>query len=301
MIKNYILSLVVLISAAGTGVSQCIPDPVYADSTFGVWPDTTENLPCAFGDEATYSAVINIKTLTDTAVTVTIGLPVVVQAYIEAFRVNSITGLPAGFTFIPNAAEWANGGAAPDYTAVQGCLQIVASQASVQALLANNPAGVDFDLTVVVDAKINSTNQPLTALAGIDGKWLSEIAAQSPQLGIQPILVEGYSIRVRPASGNCAPLSVGDIVSVPFNINGNYPNPFTKSTEIRFTAPKNQEVTLQIFNMIGKEVKSEMIKATRGANAFVLNSSDDLKPGIYFYTLNDGKKTLTRKMIVSGN
>ena len=300
MVKNYILSLLVLMFAANSAFSQCTPDPFYADSTFGVWPDTTENLPCAFGNEPSYNAVINIKTLTDTSVTVTIGVPVVVNAYIEAFRVNAINGLPEGFTYVPNQTAWANGGAVPSYSAVQGCMQIVASQAAIQALLSTNPAGIDYDLTVVVDAKINSTNQPLTAVAGIDGKWLSEIEAQSPQFGIRPIPVEGYKIRVRPTSGNCGPLAIADIAAVSFAVNGNYPNPFTKSTEIRFIASRNQEVALQIFNMIGKEVISETVKATRGANSFAL-SSDDLKPGIYFYTLNDGKKTLTRKMIVSGN
>jgi hypothetical protein len=52
--------------------------------------------------------------------------------------------------------------------------------------------------------------------------------------------------------------------------------------------------------MVGKQVLSRMVKADRGQNAITIQA-DQLVPGIYFYTISDGKKSVTRKMTVSQN
>ena len=50
--------------AANTLIAQCTPDPLYKDSTFGIWPDTTQNLPCAVVNQP-YSTVLDIKSAQD--------------------------------------------------------------------------------------------------------------------------------------------------------------------------------------------------------------------------------------------
>lgn len=295
MIKRYILAVCAVFSMYGIASAQCTPDPLYTDSTFGVWPDTLTNLPCGFSDNSSgYNAVINIKTLTDTSVTV----PLVgsLDAYIEAFRVNSVTGLPAGFSYIPNQSVWTNEGTAPSYIAIQGCLSILAGQSALQSIISANPAGADFPLIVVVDAKINSTNNPL-ANTIIGNKWLSEINSN----GINAISVTGYVIKVRPSSSaGCLPLATIEVNNSSFDIQGNYPNPFSGLTEIRYTSSSRKEVSFEIRNMVGKQILNRSIKAERGSNSITVNA-DQLVPGIYFYTITDGKKSMTRKMIVSQN
>ena len=299
MIKRYLLAAFAVVAFQGMANAQCTPSSVYADSTFGVWPDTVANLPCAFADEVIgYNAVIDLKTLTDTVVSVVVlGSPLNITAYIEAFRVNSVTGLPAGFAYIPNQTTWTNGGTAPNYTAVQGCMSILATQSAIQAIISSNPNGVDFPLNVIVDAKVNSTDNSFADFV-LGGKWLSEVSGVP---GVQAIPVSGYVIKVRPSSASgCAPLATVELNTTAFDVQGNYPNPFSGTTEIQYTSASRREVSFEVRNMVGKQIINRTIKAERGQNSITVNA-DQLVAGIYFYTISDGKKAVTRKMIVSAN
>jgi hypothetical protein len=297
MIKK-LLSVTFFALTAQVASAQCTPNPAYVDSQFGVWPDTTENLPCAFGDQASgYNAVIDIKTLTDTAVSVNVsGINLDVIAYIEAFRINSVDGLPAGFTYIPNQAVWTNGGASPNFTPVQGCVSIISSQATIQSILAANPNGVDLPFVVVVDAKVANTNNTLANLL-INNAWLSELSAVP---GITAISVPGYKIRVRNNSAEgCLPLGVAEIIA-PVSAKGNFPNPFVKNTSIQFNSDAAKTVNLSVSNMVGKVVYTSKLQASKGENN-VNFTADQLTPGVYFYTISDGKNSVTRRMVVAAN
>ena len=299
MIKRYLLAAVIVATSFGFSNAQCVPNPSYADSSFYIFPDTIQNLPCAFADNAVgYEAVIDLKTITDTAVTFALnGTTYNVIAYVEAFRVNSVSGLPAGFTYIPNLSTWTNGGNSPNFTSVQGCISILAPQSAMLDIIANNPLGVDFPLTVSVDALISSTNNTVANFV-LTNKWLSEVVGIP---GIQPIPVTGYVIKVRPnTSGGCLPLATIDLQSTSFDVQGNFPNPFTGTTEIRFTNANRSDVEFEVRNMVGKQILNRTIKAERGQNNISFNAEKFI-PGIYFYTINDGKKSITRKMIVSAN
>ncbi len=298
MIKHLLLSVFVAAAFSVAVNAQCTPNTQYADSTFGVWPDTTTNLPCAFADNASgYNATIDLKTLTDTAVSVVVfGTNLDLVAYIEAFRINSVDGLPAGFNYIPNQSVWTNGGATPNFTAVQGCVSIVAAQSTLADIIAANPTGIDYPLTVVVDAKIKNTNNPL-ANAVISDAWLSELTSIP---GITAIPVEGYKLRIRPVTtAECGTTAVAEISSS-VSIDGNYPNPFSKTTSIRFNSSSTKNMELKVFNMVGKEMMKSNFKAVKGENSYTL-LNEKLTPGVYFYTLSDGKNTATRRMIVSAN
>jgi Secretion system C-terminal sorting domain len=78
----------------------------------------------------------------------------------------------------------------------------------------------------------------------------------------------------------------------------NYPNPFNPSTTISFTLPSRSFVTLKVFDIIGREITtivSEEIPAgsySRQWNAVNVSS------GIYFYRLQAGTFTQTKKMLV---
>lgn len=297
MIKK-LLSIAFFALSTQVVSAQCTPNPAYADSSFGVWPDTSENLPCAFGNAATgYNAVIDIKTLTDTAVSVSVsGINLDVIAYIEAFRINAVDGLPTGFTYIPNQSVWTNGGASPNFTPIQGCVSIIASQASIQAILATNPNGADFPVVVVVDAKIATTNNALANLL-INNAWLSDLSAVP---GITPISVPGYKIRVRNNSTDgCLPLGVAELIA-PVSAKGNFPNPFVKSTTIHFNSDAAKTVNLSVANMIGKEVYASKLQASKGENTLNF-TAEQLNPGVYFYTISDGKNTVTRRMVIAAN
>ena len=87
-------------------------------------------------------------------------------------------------------------------------------------------------------------------------------------------------------------------VSKTVTLKQNYPNPFNTSTDISFSIPFKSFVSLKIYDRLGREVAtifSEEIAAghyTREWNAANISS------GIYFYRLQAGSFTKTKKLIL---
>jgi len=83
-----------------------------------------------------------------------------------------------------------------------------------------------------------------------------------------------------------------------YSLEQNYPNPFNPVTKIRFSIPKEVQVNLSIYNILGdrvKVLKNEMMKP--GYYEFGFNASA-LASGIYLYTINAGDFVQTKKMIL---
>ncbi len=76
----------------------------------------------------------------------------------------------------------------------------------------------------------------------------------------------------------------------------NYPNPFNPSTNIQFSVPKSEHVTLNVFDITGRlvaEIVNGRVKA--GAHKYTFDASH-LASGLYIYRLQVGTKAITRKM-----
>ncbi|MCK5760053.1 MAG: T9SS type A sorting domain-containing protein [Candidatus Delongbacteria bacterium] len=78
----------------------------------------------------------------------------------------------------------------------------------------------------------------------------------------------------------------------------NYPNPFNPTTEISFSLDVKSHVTLAIYNHTGQLV-SELVNEVVNAGMHSTNfDASDLNSGIYFYTLESGNLSLSKKMIL---
>jgi hypothetical protein len=76
-----------------------------------------------------------------------------------------------------------------------------------------------------------------------------------------------------------------------------YPNPFETSTTVEFTLPKEENVTLRLFNALGVEVESMMEQETLSAGTYKRVTRSDLSSGIYFAILQTTNGTQTIKII----
>jgi hypothetical protein len=83
-----------------------------------------------------------------------------------------------------------------------------------------------------------------------------------------------------------------------FEVSQNTPNPFSSKTEISFTSPAPNDVEIKVFNMLGAVVFAKSIKAEKGMNSYQLDASS-FTPGIYVYSVKNGDKSVTKRMIVS--
>ncbi len=81
-----------------------------------------------------------------------------------------------------------------------------------------------------------------------------------------------------------------------FTLNQNYPNPFNPSTNINFTIPTTGIVKLTVFNSLGKEVSKLVNDLMEPGSYSVQFNAQNLSSGIYYYTLQIGNNTITKKM-----
>ncbi|MCW9066264.1 MAG: T9SS type A sorting domain-containing protein [Ignavibacteriaceae bacterium] len=94
---------------------------------------------------------------------------------------------------------------------------------------------------------------------------------------------------------------VGEITVNPaqFMLYDNYPNPFNPSTTIRYSIPEASFTTLIVYDALGNKVSS-LVNETKSAGTFeVTFDATKLSSGIYYYTLQSGSITETKKMILT--
>jgi hypothetical protein len=83
-----------------------------------------------------------------------------------------------------------------------------------------------------------------------------------------------------------------------FELNQNYPNPFNPSTTISFNLQNSGVVTLKVFSLIGKEIKS-LVDGYREAGIYTVNfNAEGLPSGMYIYRMSTPGNTQVRKMIL---
>ena len=79
----------------------------------------------------------------------------------------------------------------------------------------------------------------------------------------------------------------------------NYPNPFNPSTVIKYNIAENTNVTLKVFDVLGKEVTTLVNEyKTKGAYDVKFNGTG-LASGLYFYQLKAGNTNQIMKMILT--
>jgi len=77
----------------------------------------------------------------------------------------------------------------------------------------------------------------------------------------------------------------------------NYPNPFNPTTQIRFTIPEAQQVSLKVYDMAGRLVANLVDNTGYSAGTHeVTFNANSLASGIYFYRFITESEIVTRKM-----
>lgn len=83
-----------------------------------------------------------------------------------------------------------------------------------------------------------------------------------------------------------------------FVLSQNYPNPFNPSTTIRYNLPKEAMVSIKVYDMLGREMKT-LIKEYKSAGSYNVEfNASNLTSGIYFYRLTAGDFTQVKKLVL---
>ncbi|MBT8401152.1 MAG: T9SS type A sorting domain-containing protein [Rhodothermia bacterium] len=89
-----------------------------------------------------------------------------------------------------------------------------------------------------------------------------------------------------------------------FELDQNYPNPFNPETVIRFGVPVDADVSLHVYDVLGRRIKTLLSGEVKGAgyHSITWNGRDEsgqqVASGTYLYHLKVGKQVLTRKMLI---
>jgi hypothetical protein len=81
-----------------------------------------------------------------------------------------------------------------------------------------------------------------------------------------------------------------------FSLEQNYPNPFNPSTRISYSVPKNAQVNLKIYDIMGAEVR-ELVNQKQPAGLYEVQfDGSNFSSGMYFYKLTAGDFVSVKKM-----
>lgn len=83
-----------------------------------------------------------------------------------------------------------------------------------------------------------------------------------------------------------------------YRLEQNYPNPFNPSTTIQYSLAQRGDVTVVIYDVLGKQV-AKLVNETQGPGEHQVKwDASKLSSGIYFYSIQSGQFNQTKKMIL---
>ena len=253
--------------------SPCVPDASLQDSTFGLWPDTIQNLPIAQLDTY-YEEHIQIKTpntvgevMGDPYENDILGFPVnIAPLEIDSIKLVGVNGLPSVMsTYLSN----------PDSVFMGNDIACV----TLFGTPGDNELGT-HDISLIIDGWIN----------------VSVIGTVSlyDQLGDYET-IDGYRLVVQSEM-----VSIDENKNLSFSVSQNSPNPFSSRTNIEFNSTNEGEYLFCIVNLLGEVQDYRIVNANYGINKIDIDASA-LSSGIYFYSLSNAQEMITKKMIINKN
>jgi len=88
---------------------------------------------------------------------------------------------------------------------------------------------------------------------------------------------------------------------IPIVAEQNFPNPFTDQTWLAFKVERPAYVTVKVIDVLGKEITrlydNELLQPGRYIEQLDVKKYD-MKPGVYFFRITTGNKTVSKKMAV---
>ena len=154
-------------------------------------------------------------------------------------------------------------------------------------------------------AKVSISNNPLsTTYSDLDGGRLILAGDFNKQLSLDgtiltaPNNVRDSFIASLNVSNNTTAVSNTKQAPLNYSLLQNYPNPFNPSTVISYQIPKQSNVELEIYDILGDKITTLVNKVEPAGNHNVKFNAANLASGIYLYRLQAGNFTQTKKLML---
>ena len=159
-----------------------------------------------------------------------------------------------------------------------------------------NPPSCGFPGGTIKCAELYSLVDPSAADLGVYPIVFetTSYASNVPFLGTftQDDIIDYYYIEISAATS-----TINQFDNATFELKGIYPNPVVNQARIQFVAGNQGATIFKIYNLLGKEIESHSFSSLRGINTVSLDFSS-YPEGIYLYSINNGSKILTKRVVV---
>jgi hypothetical protein len=85
---------------------------------------------------------------------------------------------------------------------------------------------------------------------------------------------------------------------VEYGLAQNYPNPFNPATSIAYSVAGYVHTTLKVYNVLGQELVTLVHEVQEPGQYSVTWDASDVASGVYFYRLDAGDYSATRRMVL---
>lgn len=200
-----------------------------------------------------------------------------------------------GSTDAPAVDIYARGAAKIVSNAAYGDMTDYAAVPPAKYTLDITPANSPNTIVTSVEADLTSLKGG-AAVVFASGFLDSSKNQNGNSFSVLAALPDGSVIKLPTAA---APTDVKDTRTgtLDYKIEQNYPNPFNPSTVISYSIPKEEFVSIKIYNILGREVASLVNQKMAAGSYEVPFNAANLTAGTYLYSINAGNYTETRKMM----
>lgn len=92
---------------------------------------------------------------------------------------------------------------------------------------------------------------------------------------------------------------LSNVVPSALELEGNYPNPFNPKTTIRYSLPATQEVTISVYDLLGRRVAILVNGELQSSGSHeIVFEANGLSSGIYLYRLQSDGEIRTERMVL---
>ncbi len=151
---------------------------------------------------------------------------------------------------------------------------------------------LDFTSTPVL-----ATNSKMIDLMG--SQSLAPLSTSN--ISSYPLSVPAYGVSIIDVQAPAVPSSVKNqkyAVPTHYQLEQNYPNPFNPTTVISYKLSAVSDVTLRVYDVLGREVKTLVHQRQDAGEHSVTFNAASLPSGVYFYQLQAGTYSANKKLLL---
>ncbi|TYP93913.1 Por secretion system C-terminal sorting domain-containing protein [Fodinibius salinus] len=165
-----------------------------------------------------------------------------------------------------------------------------------------------FSGSVAINSEIDFVNKIMIGVLGYFKNGTTEFKTFSSHNSISDQFITGWKwdklnkIGIVAANGKESPpnpvytLKVRSVQPTENKLEQNFPNPFSNQTTIRYSLTQQREVTLEIFDVLGRKISTIVDRPQKAGIYTYPVTAEGMASGVYFYRLTLDGNAETQKM-----